>query len=675
MTFTVLLPPNPCKRYSTYDEASPRRRNAVKNRKKMKHLIPTLSLLLISCCASAQQPQWPDKVYVDPNTVHKTVIYNGTYLKQIDIEQPSARRVQNDSLNFVWQNGESHKHPIIGVDSITFYAPDSLMRANMSYLDSRASISYPQYSDDYRSISGWDKRGEWQLANVHDPTVMKAADGYYYMSQTDAGFGNPQAGKGHFYVRRSKDMINWEPVGMAMPTNLLNGVEQGPAWLLDSVNVYRRKRGVAEVPYLQGLGFWAPCIRKVNDHLYRMYYSIVIDGVGISSGLLTWNAETNSWNSDGGSPEPAWIGLLETDDPASGKWVDKGGVLCSASDKGKGDYMTTGYNNTYARFNAIDPTYIITPTDEHWLIYGSWHSGIAAIQLDPATGKTLTPIGDPWNIGTGITTTYGKRIYTRVPSGYWARWQGSEGPEVIYNPETDYYYLFLANDGLDVPYNTRVVRSKNVDGPYFGKNGTNVTVNGGDAYPVVTHPYAFNSSIANDGWVGISHCAVWEDGQGNWFFSSQGRKPTNYSVNPDWAPNAIMMGQVRRIYWTSDGWPVVSPERYGGVEDAPISVDDLVGTWELIDLTYSAGNIKKSSTLTVKKSTQTGNASFSGALVGTGVLNAETNILTFTPNSGTKFSLNVARELDWEATTRKSTIVMAGFRSSTQTYWLKKVLE
>ena len=32
----------------------------------------------------------------------------------------------------------------------------------------------------------------------------------------------------------------------------------------------------------------------------------------------------------------------------------------------------------------------------------------------------------------------------------------SEGPEVIYRD--GYYYLFLAYDALDVPYNTRVVR-------------------------------------------------------------------------------------------------------------------------------------------------------------------------------------------------------------------------
>ena len=76
------------------------------------------------------------------------------------------------------------------------------------------------------------------------------------------------------------------------------------------------------------------------------------------------------------------------------------------------------------------------------------------------------------------------------------RWQASEGPEVIYRG--GYYYLFLAYDGLDVPYNTRVARSRNIDGPYLDMNGTNITEVGGGAYPIVTHPYRFNNSP--DGW-------------------------------------------------------------------------------------------------------------------------------------------------------------------------------
>ncbi len=648
----------------------------------MRKLQLTLVALALTV-TTLQAQQLPEKVYLHQNGQHRTAVFNYPYLQSLDIYHRPAVMAslvgRNDSLRFTIVDGQQFDYHIGSVDSITYYAPDALMRDNIAWQDQHPSQFYPVYSDDYRNNSGWNSRSSWQLANIHDPTVMKAADGYYYMSQTDASFGGSAAGKGHFYVRRSKDLVKWEPASsynnsMAMKPNIDSyGNEVGPAWLLDSVNVYREKRGVEKVNTLQGLGFWAPCIRKVHDQLYRMYYSIVIDGVGIKTGLLKWDSENNAWQSDGGSPEPAWIGLLETDDPASGIWEDKGGVLCSASDKGKDDYVSTGYDKTYALFNAIDPSYIITPYGEHWLIYGSWHSGIAAIQLDPSTGKPLQPVGNPWDIGTGQTTRYGKRIATRVPSGYWSRWQGSEGPEVVYNPQTDYYYLFLAYDGLDVPYNTRVVRSRSVDGPYVGKDGKNVTDTGGDAFPVVTHPYQFNSDLARDGWVGISHCAVWDDGQGNWYYSSQGRKPNDYSNNPDWAPNAIMMGHVRRIFWTPDGWPVVSPERYGNVEQAPIAASDLVGQWELIDLTYKNGEQKMSQSVTIAPSSLTADrVVLSGAYSGSAKFDAQANQLTVGSGS-TAVTFCVSRELDWEASPRRATIVMCGLRSATQTYWLKRV--
>lgn len=60
--------------------------------------------------------------------------------------------------------------------------------------------------------------------------------------------------------------------------------------------------------------------------------------------------------------------------------------------------------------------------------------------------------------------------------------------------------------------------------------------------PVVTHPYKFNGSY---GWVGISHCAVFDDGNGNWYYASQGRYPENVAGNP--YSNALMMGHVRSI--------------------------------------------------------------------------------------------------------------------------------
>lgn len=494
----------------------------------------------------------------------------------------------------------------------------------------------PTYVDNYVNIASWSNRASWNLANVHDPTVVLADDGYYYMYQTDASYGNAHTSGGHFHGRRSKDLVNWEYLGGTM--------KDLPEWIIPKLNEIRTAMGLETVnPNKNDFGYWAPCVRKVKDGLYRMYYSIVCPGY--------LDASTTSWG------ERAFIGVMENSNPANNDaWVDKGYVITNASDLNLNFYVSpTAWESCYYRYNAIDPTYIITPSQEHWLIYGSWHSGFAALQVDAETGKPTAVLPNPWGTMADISP-YGKLVATRKAS---SRWQASEGPEVVYNSETGYYYMFVAYDGLDIPYNTRVCRSKNVDGPYLGIDGKNISETGGDIFPVVTHPYKFNDSY---GWVGISHCAVFDDAEGNWFFASQGRLPANVDGNA--YSNAIMLGQIRSIRWTDDGWPVVMPERYGAVPKVAITEDDLVGDWEHIDMSYSYGKQKTSSTMTLSADHVITDGTWKN---GSWSYDAEKQILTA---NGVKLYLQ--REVDWEANPRHLTIVYVGL-NNTKTYWGKKV--
>ena len=88
---------------------------------------------------------------------------------------------------------------------------------------------------------------------------------------------------------------------------------------------------------------------------------------------------------------------METSDPASNVWEDKGMVVCSSSDRGMNDWSRPNLNNwdAYFYFNAIDPTYLVDKDGTHWLIYGSWHSGIAEVELNPETGLPKTSLGKP----------------------------------------------------------------------------------------------------------------------------------------------------------------------------------------------------------------------------------------------------------------------------------------
>ena len=518
--------------------------------------------------------------------------------------------------------------------------------------DTGTSFSIPTYADDYSSIASWGNRNEWNLANVHDPSVAYF-NGYYYMYGTDASYGNAHEGHGHFQGKRSTDLVNWEWIGGPFYNT--------PSWVADSLNAIRSRMGldvIAEdnIQY----GYWAPVVRRVNvggQEILRMYYSIVINNY-----IKTGNPTSASF--DGSWTERAFIGMCESSDPAGAVWTDKGFVTTSSSDRGL-DYSraSTSDWSAYFYYNAIDPTYIVTPEGKHYLIHGSWHSGFALLQVNAGTGKPLNKLGEPYANSAGeLTARYGIRIGTRTDG---SRWQASEAPEIIY--KDGYYYLFMAYDALEVPYNTRVVRSDNIEGPYYDITGRNFTNGQGDCYPIVTHPYKFNLSY---GWVGISHCCVFqEENTDNWFYMSQGRLPGNVGGNA--YSNAVMMGHVRRIVWCPASpnepdnlWPIALPERYAAVPDyGTITKDSLVGAWEHINLGYNYGQQDGASALTLSS-----DGTMSGALTGNWSYDETKKQLTLG-----NVVVCVEREADWEASPRHVTLVYAGTEKNLNaTYWGKK---
>ncbi|MDN3668515.1 arabinan endo-1,5-alpha-L-arabinosidase [Echinicola jeungdonensis] len=238
------------------------------------------------------------------------------------------------------------------------------------------------------------------------------------------------------------------------------------------------------------------------------------------------------------------IGLLTSDSP-EGPWQQAGLAVTSDTDLP----MT----------NAIDPSVIIDQEGKHWMYYGSAYDGIYVVELDPETGLAKTS-GDK-----------GKRIAQRgftdgVING------NIEGPEVIYRKENGYYYLFLSYDWLESKYNIRVGRSRNPEGPFLDFHGNDMNVEQ-DNGPMIVAPYKFQGHA---GWQGTAHNAAFKDDD-QYFIAHQGRPS---------ADRFYMIMHVRKLYWTEDGWPVASPERFADLLRESIQEEDLVGLWEQIVLGY-----------------------------------------------------------------------------------------
>ena len=104
---------------------------------------------------------------------------------------------------------------VYGNSRYTYSDPVEATTGAMSLDEQLANYVAPAYPDDYSSIADWTNRSQWNLSNVHDPTVVLADDGYYYMYQTDASYGNAHTAGGHFHGRRSKNLVDWEEVGTA----------------------------------------------------------------------------------------------------------------------------------------------------------------------------------------------------------------------------------------------------------------------------------------------------------------------------------------------------------------------------------------------------------------------------------------------------------------------------
>jgi len=148
--------------------------------------------------------------------------------------------------------------------------------------------------------------------------------------------------------------------------------------------------------------------------------------------------------------EVSCIGLTKSAKLGNG-WKDDGQVVCTKNGDG---------------YNAIDPHAFVDPASgRHWLVLGSFWTGIKLVELNPSNGHLLNK------------QTFSLAISNLTGDAIEASWIQS------YN---GYFYLYVdwgqCCNGVSSTYNIRVGRSKSVTGPYVDKNGADMEHGGGTLF-------------------------------------------------------------------------------------------------------------------------------------------------------------------------------------------------
>lgn len=357
---------------------------------------------------------------------------------------------------------------------------------------------------------------------------------------------------------------------------------------------------------------WAPYAIKVGDE-YRVYYSL-----SSAVGRLSC------------------IGLAVSDDP-KGPFIERDVVVGSLP----------GNTN---QPNAIDPTVIVDDAGKHWMYYGSSWDGIYRLEIDPETGLALR------NDDIGMRVAH--RGFTNGTMN-----GNIEGPEIIFNQEQNMYYMFIAYDWLETKYNVRVGRSTSPSGPFFDYFGNNLNVLE-DNLPMIIAPYRF---IGHSGWQGVSHPGVFKADDGNFYIAHQGRP----AVNPFY-----MVMHVRQLFWTEDGWPIASSQRYAGEEETEVDISEIAGTWERIHFDYRVvPGFAEEQILPDMQIAETITLESEGTINenSTHTWSYDAPWLTLSWNDGALVDkVRLERGRDWENQVEK-TLLFTGFDNETTLVWGKKI--
>lgn len=430
---------------------------------------------------------------------------------------------------------------------------------------------------------------DYRRVSVHDPSIIKYDENTYYI------FGS------HITAARSNDLMKWTslvkkeyqtPHNNPIYGNLSENLAESFQWA-----------GENDADSRGGFAVWAPEIFW-NEHYvwddgsngaYMLYYSVSSTyirsaiGIAVAKDIEGPYQYTDTIIYSGFTKRKAYDRRSKVDkhwqNTNIAKLIEQG-----VFNEPNTEWFVQGgqYNNVLYP-NAIDANILYDRDGNLWMCYGSWSGGIFILPLEKETGLPIYPGKDGQTADGRIIDRY---FGTKIAGGYG---RSIEGPYIVYDEETDYYYLYVSYGGLasDGGYQIRQFRSKNVDGPYVDASGN----------PAV-FPESFDIGIGNfpgnDDHKNIGNKII-----GNFLFKRESEEndmelgylsPGHNSYLIDDAqgkefiimhtrfPKLGEMHQVRvhQMFKNSDGWPIPAPYEYSGETIKAVSNREVRGDYKYI---------------------------------------------------------------------------------------------
>ncbi len=377
---------------------------------------------------------------------------------------------------------------------------------------------------------------------AHDPSIVQfPGDDTFYVYSS------------HHLIFTSTDLINWKKYDF---TNI-NANTISP---ITSAFISKNYTNTT-----MNDTYWAPDViyKEGDKHPYWMYISL-------SCGLGGMNSA---------------ISLMKSDKPLF--WADSSADIIDAG-------VVFATKNGSGKTNSIDANIYTDPYDgKQYFIWGSFWGGIQAAPLqadgfvegvDYTSDATL--LSSCKSLG---TTVYSQKSGVAGPEGAWMINCGS------------YRYMFTSYGWLGSNYNTRIARSPlsagfgtdmgtqlvDANGYQMGGQYSSGSLSSPSGYKLIGSYRLGDGSmtVTNDGsnyyvpreaddahiYYGPGHNSVINVGDET-FYCSHIRKD---------AVDIAATLQIRKLLFTADGWPVVSPVSYAGETEQALPEEMLYGTYDL----------------------------------------------------------------------------------------------